>query len=190
MKNIYKYLYFTIIIILFLSVKPIINLLTINDSNKVINTILELENKDLKEEIYMLSNIKYNDYNYILAKISIRNLYDSNLYYLESNESIIDDLAVINNNGIIGITKDSTMIGIKDISLSIKVNNKYGMYENGILYMNEECNIGDIVYTSGLTSIPSNLKVGVISSVKLNNGTWECNVILNEIDSSYVGVLI
>ena len=148
------------------------------------------EVKDLKEEIYMLSNINYNDYNYILAKISIKNLYDSNLYYLDSNESFIDNLAVINNNGIVGITKDNNMIGIKDVSLSVMVNNKYGSISKGILYMNEECNIGDVIYTSGLTSIPSNLKVGVISDVKLNNGTWICQVALNKIDSSYVGVLL
>ena len=189
MKKIYKYLYYIIIILLFLFLEPLISILKVNDSSNVINKVLELQVNDLKEEVEMLSNIDYQDYNYILAKISIKNLYDSNVYFLDSNEEITSNLAVINNNGLIGITKDNYLQSLKEVNLAIRVDNNYGYLEKGIAYFNEEVKTGDVIYTSGLTSIPSMLKVGTIKKCSKNNNRWECLVELNKIDSSYVGVL-
>ena len=189
MKKLSKYLYYIIIIILFLLLEPLINILKIDDSALVVNKALELQVRDLKEEVNMLSKIDYQDYAYILAKISIKNLYDSDVYFLDSNEEITSNLAVINNNGLIGITKENYMQSIKDINLSIRINNNYGFLKNSIAYMDNEVQINDIVYTSGLTSIPSMLKVGTIKECIEKNSKWECLVNINPIDNSYVGVL-
>lgn len=189
MKKLSKYLYYIIIIILFLLLEPLINILKIDDSALVVNKALELQVRDLKEEVEMLSNIDYQDYNYILAKISIKNLYDSNVYFLDSKEKFANNLAVINNHGLIGITKENYMQSIKDINLSIRINNNYGFLKNSIAYMDNEVQINDIVYTSGLTSIPSMLKVGTIKECIEKNSKWECLVNINPVDNSYVGVL-
>ena len=182
MKKIYKYLYYIIIILLFLFLEPLISILKVNDSSNVINKVLELQVNDLKEEVEMLSNIDYQDYNYILAKISIKNLYDSNVYFLDSNEEITSNLAVINNHGLIGITKDNYLQSLKEVNLAIRVDNNYGYLEKGIAYFNEEVKTGDVIYTSGLTSIPSMLKVGTIKKCSKNNNRWECLVEYNKID--------
>ena len=70
MKKILKY----IPILLLLLINPFLDLIKSNDIDKVKYNLLELENNSLKEEIETLSNIKYNNYEYIISKILIKNL--------------------------------------------------------------------------------------------------------------------
>ena len=76
MKKILKY----IPILLLLFINPFLDLIKSNDIDKIKYNLLEIENTSLKEEIENLSNIKYNNYDYIISKILIKNLYNSNIY--------------------------------------------------------------------------------------------------------------
>ena len=76
MKKILKY----IPILLLLLINPFLDIVKTNDIDKAKYNLLELENNSLKEEIEILSNIKYNNYEYIISKILIKNLYNNNIY--------------------------------------------------------------------------------------------------------------
>ena len=68
MKMILKY----IPILLLLLINPFLDIVKTNDIDKVKYNLLELENNSLKEEIETLSNIKYNNYEYIIIQDFIR----------------------------------------------------------------------------------------------------------------------
>ena len=170
MKKILKY----IPILLLLLINPFLDLIKSNDIDKAKYNLLELENNSLKEEIEVLSNIKYNNYEYIISKILIKNLYNSNIYYLKSNSLIEPKHPVINDIGLIGITNtDNTLVPISSLTISIKVDNTPGLYKDNKIIINKELNIdkNTNIYTSGLTNLPSNLLIGTIDtcSIKDNN---------------------
>lgn len=183
-------LFYGVVFLLFLLTPTLINYLRFSDKYIVLNEVMRLENIDLKEEVRELSKIDYSDYDYYLAKLSIRNLYGSEVYFLKTNEDLKEGLCVVNQYGLIGImAKDNIMVGIKNIDLSIRVNNEVGRMEKGILKINSNIKVGDLVYTSGLTNIPKDILVGKVIEVNSNNNGFEAKVELNNIDTNYVAVL-
>lgn len=122
-------------------------------------------------------------YNYHFSKVLYRDIYD---YYNEltilkgENDNIKNGSAIINEYGLIGtikkVNKNSsivTLITNKESSISVRVNNAYGLlvYENNKLILKsinnyENIKIGDLVYTSGIGTLPSNIKIGEITSIK------------------------
>lgn len=188
MKNYLKY----IPILLILLINPFLNLIKTNDIDKVKYNLLELENNSLKEEIEVLSNIKYNNYDYIISKILIKNLYNSNIYYLKSNTSVEPKHPVINDIGLIGITNtDNTLVPISSLTISIKVGDTKGLYKDNKIIINKEVNIdkNTKVYTSGLTNLPSNLLIGTIDTCSIKDNNTICNIIINPIDTNYCLIL-
>ena len=182
MKKILKY----IPILLLLLINPFLDLIKSNDIDKAKYNLLELENNSLKEEIEVLSNIKYNNYEYIISKILIKNLYNSNIYYLKSN-SLIEP-----NIGLIGITNtDNTLVPISSLTISIKVDNTPGLYKDNKIIINKELNIdkNTNIYTSGLTNLPSNLLIGTIDTCSIKDNNTICNITLNPIDTNYCLIL-
>lgn len=183
-------LFYGVVFLLFLFTPTLINYLRFSDKYVVLNEVMRLENSDLKEEVRELSRINYNDYDSTIAKLSIRNLYGSEVYFLKTNEDLKEGLCVVNQYGLIGImAKDNIMVGIKNIDLSIRVNNEVGRMEKGILKINSNIKVGDLVYTSGLTNIPKDILVGKVIEVNSNNNGFEAKVKLNNIDTNYVAVL-
>lgn len=184
-------LFYGVVFLLFLFTPTLINYLRFSDKYVVLNEVMRLENSDLKEEVRELSSINYDDYDSIIAKLSIRNLYGSEVYFLKTKEELKEGLCVVNQYGLIGIMdKDNIMVGIKDIDLSIRVNNIVGRIEKGILKINSnKLSVGDLVYTSGLTNIPKDILVGKVIEVNSNNNELEAKVELNKIDTNYVAVL-
>lgn len=189
--NLYKkIIYYLIIILMFLSIKPIIDLVKIDDSKISEIEILKIENNRLKEEIKEISEIEYNDYNYVIGKIIYKDIYDSNKYYIKCNNELDKGLAVINNKGLIGITDELNIVNnIDKVSLSIVSNYKIGEYKNGYGYFSNEVNIGDLVYTSGLTKIPPYLYVGIIKEVNIIDNKYVGKIELVNNDTNYVLIL-
>ena len=94
-------LYYGVMILLFLVVEPIIGYLRFSDKVSVENNVLELSNNDLKQKLEELSQIAYEDYNYILAKVTIRSLYNSQYYFLDSAYSENQKHYIINQRNIL-----------------------------------------------------------------------------------------
>ena len=88
-------LYYGVMILLFLVVEPIIGYLRFSDKVSVENNVLELSNNDLKQKLEELSQISYEDYDYILAKVRIRNLFISQYYFLDSAYSFEDNVSLL-----------------------------------------------------------------------------------------------
>lgn len=188
MKKILKY----IPILLLLFINPFLDLIKSNDIDKIKYNLLEIENTSLKEEIENLSNIKYNNYDYIISKILIKNLYDSNIYYLKSNTSIEPKHPVINDKGLIGITNtDNTLVPIYNLTISVRVDNYAGLYKDNKIIINNNVNIkrDSKVYTSGLTNLPSNLLIGKIDTCSISDNITTCNININKIDTNYCLIL-
>ena len=188
MKKILKY----IPILVLLLINPFLDLIKSNDIDKVKYNLLELENNSLKEEIETLSNIKYNNYDYIISKILIKNLYNSNIYYLKSNSLIEPKHPVINDKGLIGITNtNNTLVPISSLTISIKVDNTLGLYKDNKVIIDKEININKNtnIYTSGLTNLPSDLLIGTIDTCSIKDNNTICNLTLNPIDTNYCLIL-
>ena len=186
-----KYLKF-IPIILILLINPFLSLIKKDDKDQVETYLLKTENTSLKEEIEEISNIKYNDYDYILSKILIKNLYNSNIYYLKSNAKIEPKHPVINSKGLIGITNtDNTLVPISNLTISIRIGNLTGLYKDNKVIINTKTNIepNSTVYTSGLTNLPSNLIIGNIATCTFNDNNTICNINLIPIDTLYCLIL-
>ena len=188
-KRIKKYIYYFIIIVLFLLVDRIIILFKIDNKNSIINDILVYENSDLKNEVEELSNINYDDYNYVLGKITVNHLYNNNAIFIKTND-ILDNYPVINDIGLIGIIHNNYLEPINNLNISIKINNNIGMLEKGIIKITKgDYKINDKIYTSGLTNIPGNILVGTIKSIVNYDLYDEININFIDIKNTYVGIL-
>ena len=69
-------------------------LLKPSDKNSVLNNIMLLENDSLKKEINELSNINYQNYDYVLGKITIKNLYQSNSFFIIPAEPSVEPSSI------------------------------------------------------------------------------------------------
>lgn len=186
-------------------------------------SVLETDNLELKEEINELKKVlKINnllsDKEFINASVINRNLdYWTDALVIDkgSNDGIKENMAVVSNGNLIGVTNNvsnynsnvSLLCNKKfPLNISIKIvfddnelfgilnNYKDGFYE--IVGIVENMNIpeGSIVMTAGLGNIfPSGIKIGVVSSVVTDNFDLskivlvEPNVDFNDI--SYVTVV-
>lgn len=192
-NKIKKVLYYLIILLLFLTIDHLVLLFKLNDKKGLENSISFYENADLKEEIEKLSQLKYHDYDYVLGKISVKKLYSRDTYFINVPYTISDNLPVINNTGFIGLYSNHYLIPAKDLTLSIKVNNQNGILTNGHINISHgDYQVGDNIYTSGLTNIPENLLIGKINKVNsLETGvTDDLSIEYIENSSTYVGILI
>lgn len=179
-------------IILILLINPFLNLIKKDDKNLVEYNLLKIENASLKEELEEISNIKYNDYDYIISKILIKNLYNSTIYHLKSKTKIEPKHPVINNKGLIGITNtDNTLVPISNLTISIKVGDITGLYKDNKIIINSITNIDNDskIFTSGLTNLPANLLIGYIDNCIIKDNNTICDIKLVPIDTLYCLIL-
>ena len=142
-----------------------------------------------KDEYQKLSGIK-NDNNYILSKIIYRNIYDfySNITISKGkNNAIKKGNVVVSEDGLIGIVskvnRNSSVVNLvtnKDSKISVKINDTYGILEskNNKLYVTNLVSESDIkkdmiVYTSGLTDIIENIKIGKVKNIRITKDKLE-----------------
>ena len=144
---------------------------------------IEYLEKELSNYELSLNNLKiYEDQNYILSKVAIRNVYDFYNYLILSTDSKVEkNSAVINEDGLVGvvdtgnknIAKVALLTG--DVSISVKINNSYGQLddydkEEKLLIVHninnyEKIEVGDKVETSGLAKIDANLPIGTVEKI-------------------------
>lgn len=188
MKNILKNSLILILLIIIIMIKDYIY--TYMDKKEYdFNFYKENELNYYKKEYQELLNIK-KDTNYLISKIIYRNIYD---FYNEiritkgKNYNIKKGNLVVYENYLVGVINNvnntsSTVLLLHNskLKLSVKINDTYGILESkdDKLYVRNivsESNIevGDIIYTSGLTDKMENIPIGKVKSIKVTNDKLE-----------------
>lgn len=178
-------------------------------SQMIDNEKLEYYKNEYEKMSYLL-NINTDDYDVIYSKVVLREIYQ---FYDEitidkgTSDGIQDGDLVVNENGVVGVIKDAgntssivRLLTSPDMELSVKINGPYGILtsvDKALIVKNikldSEIKEGDLVYTSGLTSIPGGIYVGKVS--KVNRDSLELEYILDvdsithQKDISYVAIL-
>lgn len=178
-------------------------------SQMIDNEKLEYYKNEYEKMSYLL-NINTADYDVIYSKVVLREIYQ---FYDEitidkgTSDGIQDGDLVVNENGVVGVIKDAgntssivRLLTSPDMELSVKINGSYGILtsvDKALIVKNikldSEIKEGDLVYTSGLTSIPGGIYVGKVS--KVNRDSLELEYILDvdsithQKDISYVAIL-
>lgn len=188
-KKIKKIIYYIVILAMFFVMDKIIYLIPSSNKENIINNTCLLENNDLKQELNELSKLNYDDYDYEIGKITFKNLYNTNSYYIEYNSNYNNNI-VLNDKGMIGIVNNHVLTLTKDLSLSIKINDNYGTLKNNkISIINGEYEINTPIYTSGMTSINNNYLIGYVSNVDNKNYESIIDIKYIDIDSDYVVII-
>lgn len=150
---------------------------------KHINQNLEEENEALKEMVEFKMSLTGE---YIVTKLKGRDIYDFTdtfTIYGGEDENIAVGDAVYNSEGLIGtiskVNKNSATVKLitnKLSNISVKINDTYGIlkYSKGKLVVsnvtsNMEIKPGDLVYTSGLATIPGNIYIGSVLKSEVNS---------------------
>lgn len=142
--------------------------------------------KDYQDSLLLLNFKDFNNYEYLYSKILYNNFYDIKdeivIYYGE-DKGLKENMAVLNQDGLIGVIKQVSasssvvkLITNKTLNISVIVNDIYGVltYEKNTLLIkginsNDVVNVGDIVYTSGLGSLTKNIPIGVVLDIEVDN---------------------
>ena len=155
---------------------------------------LRLKNQLLKKELNDLVNINYDEG--VIAKVILRNMYsfyDELVINVGSKDNINIYDSVIYNGSLVGIVtkvNDNTS-NVKLISsnynISVKIGNTYGNLNKGIITMVDkysDISIGDLVYTSGLDNILSDIYIGKVKDISLDEDRLSNKVIIEYEDNS------
>jgi len=208
-----KYSFYIFLIIIYLLVLVKDNFIGLFNNKEETNlcTFNNIDYKKEYEELTKLLDIEIDNNNLIYSQIIFRDIY--NFYNkVTINKGINDNIKkgniVINNFGLIGIIdkvyknySEVNLITNKDINISVKINNSYGILysKDNKLYVNNikldnEIKVGDIVFTSGLTNIPVDIKIGTVNKVNKDNLELEYILDINSYNNfnniKYVGVVI
>ncbi|MCK5678520.1 MAG: rod shape-determining protein MreC [Flavobacteriaceae bacterium] len=168
------------------------------EENVHLKNLLYLQNKSTNQiELEIIDTVNfYQKYNFIAAKV-INNEFRKNNNYLTINKGIIDgiktDFGVINNKGIIGITKSiskhyTTVLSILNVNSRINVKLTNSNHFGSLSWNNKEYNtvqlldlpfqsiikVGDTIITGGKSTIfPEGILVGTIKDFKTKNNNYE-----------------
>ena len=157
--------------------------------------------KNEYQEMKKLLDIDDQDYSFLYSKVLLRDIY---YFYDEitigkgSSDGIkVQDL-VVNEEGVVGIVKEvknhSSVVQLlthSDTQLSVKINQSYGILtsvDHEIIVKNikldQDIQVGDLVYTSGLTSIPGDILVGSVKEIRTDG--LELEYILDVESATYL----
>ncbi len=168
------------------------------EENVHLKNLLYLQNKSTNQiELEIIDTVNfYQKYNFIAAKV-INNEFRKNNNYLTINKGIKDgiktDFGVINNKGIIGITKSiskhyTTVLSILNVNSRINVKLTNSNHFGSLSWNNKEYNtvqlldlpfqsiikVGDTIITGGKSTIfPEGILVGTIKDFKTKNNNYE-----------------
>lgn len=172
-------LYIIVVIILLLGYFPLVSLLTSKPKyDETIYNIVVAERNSLKKELEGITNLSYDAYNYVYGKVILRELYNfTEEIIIKTSKEVEEGSIVVNDKGVVGVvshinkkTATVSLLTNQDTALSVKINGLYGKlkFKNKLIVEDigkEEINIGDEVYTSGLTKYPEGLLVGRVSKI-------------------------
>lgn len=180
----------------------LIDFVKYNNYDSVMLNTLKIENDNLRRKVIDLEtglNLKSNG-DFIISRVLIRDIYK---FYdeiiIDSNNVSIGD-AVINEEGLIGIVSDirndKSIVALltSDVNVSVSINGVFGVLQNGVVSMLDKyskINVGDKVYTSGLTLVPGGIYVGEVVSVDETGdglGLVAKVKIISNNDLNYVGI--
>jgi cell shape-determining protein MreC len=130
-----------------------------------------LDNRILKNELSSLSGITYQDSK--VAKVVVRDLYGfyDEVIINRGKDEIEKYDALVNEDGIVGVVykvnKNTSYAKLlsSHYNLSVRINGVYGNYNNGVVSMIDkysDIKVGDLIYTSGLDGVASDLYVGKV----------------------------
>lgn len=201
----FKILLMLTILILIYVISYYLNSLKYNNHDSIELNALKIENNNLKEQIKELENVNnikpVND-NYIISKVILRNIHEfyNEIVVLSDSDKVSIGNAVINEEGLIGIVKDIkderiyVALLTSNYNISVKINDTYGNLNQEKVTMLDkysEINIGDTVYTSGLTSIPENIVVGYVKDVNKTSINTEVTIsLLDNNNLNYVAIMV
>ncbi len=145
-----------------------------------------LENNYYENEYHNLTKtleLTNYDYKIIISKVILRDIYtffDKITIDKGSLNNINNQNIVVNEEGVIGLINtcqphscEVYLLTNNKINLSVKINNEYGILtgkDDQVLVKNikdaSSIQVGDKIYTSGLTSIKENLLIGEVADIQ------------------------
>ncbi len=175
-KNI---LYLFIVLLILVLYFPLVNLLTPKPNyDPTMYNLLLAERDSLKTRLESLTNLNYDAYNYTYGKVILRELYNfTEEILIKTSKEVQEGDIVVNKEGVIGIISHYNyhlatvlLLTNKNTALSIKINGLYGKlkFKNNLIIEDipkDKINIGDPIYTSGLTKYPEGLLIGKVSKI-------------------------
>jgi len=151
---------------------------------------MEQKIRELEKELtdaQQIMNINRPNEELLYTRLLLRDpflFYDIITIQKGSKEGIQINAAIINEQGLVGIVKSTKehssevhLITNQKTNISVKIKENYGLLETNskkegwIKNLTKECDIqiGDEVYTSGLTEIPAGILIGKVSDLKEDN---------------------
>lgn len=207
LKNKVFYLTLLIIYILLLSKDSILGL--VKEKKPDLSNIKEAYYEKEYQDLAKMLDISYENYEIKYGKVILRNIYD---FYnkidinLGSDKIKVGDI-VLNEDGLIGVVSKTyknystvELLTNNEINISVKINDSYGILESANnkikiedVKLNEQINIGDKIYTSGLTSIKPNILIGTVKNVLKGSLELEYEIevepSVNFYNINYIGVI-
>ena len=186
-----------ILFFIVISIYTLVNhyLMNINVGSVYYSDVLYYDLKDKYNDLATKNNILYDDYSILGAAVIQRNIYsffDEIIINRGSNDNIKVDDAVVNSDGLVGVVSKVyeeysvvNLITNDDFNISVKINDSYGTYNNGIvsnIINYDEVNVGDYIYTSGLTNVVGSIYIGRVDSISLDKYEIEKKINVDLID--------
>jgi len=200
--------------LVFLSSNAFLTWINQEISEPPIDRTLEMEYSTLKEEYQKLLQ------SYELPEITSQKIYSRILFrdpfeffdiitiQKGSEEGVKQNAAIINEKGLIGIissvnphTSQVKLLSNQSTTISVKVQDTYGILNTNPqrecwinnLTKDADITIGESIWTSGLTEIPSNILVGTVEEIQKDHlgliQTIKVKLAADWNDLSYVTIL-
>lgn len=197
-----KYKDYIILLIVFLIIifgSNISNIFMLFDTNLKLDNITNTYCKSVEQNYNALLDSNsfqlQSNLNLIISKVMLRDIYeykDTLKIYKGSSDKITEGMAVIVDNGLVGIIEDTKknystvrLITNKNSNISVRIKDYYGilkMSDNRLVVSDlnnyNDINVGDLIYTSGIGNVTGDLYVGKVKEIRLNNTEIEKNIIV------------
>lgn len=194
-------------------IQPIVNALSFlaeDDQLKVKNQLLISENNNLINElksVYEIYDLKYENISFIYGKVTLRdifNFYDEITINIGEADGVKVGSAVVGKGGLLGIVNkvytNSSIVKLitnKSLNIAVKVNEGYGNFNDFVVKdvdQHLKVDVGDKVYTSGLTDLYGGIYVGTVKEIISDDLEIAKKLIIeNDLrvkEINYVGVIV
>lgn len=194
-------------------IQPIVNALSFlaeDDQLEVKNQLLISENNNLINElksVYEIYDLKYENISFIYGKVTLRdifNFYDEITINIGEADGVKVGSAVVGKGGLLGIVNkvytNSSIVKLitnKSLNIAVKVNEGYGNFNDFVVKdvdQHLKVDVGDKVYTSGLTDLYGGIYVGTVKEIISDDLEIAKKLIIeNDLrvkEINYVGVII
>ena len=194
-------------------IQPIVNALSFlaeDDQLEVKNQLLISENNNLINElksVYEIYDLKYENISFIYGKVTLRdifNFYDEITINIGEADGAKVGSAVVGKGGLLGIVNkvytNSSIVKLitnKSLNIAVKVNEGYGNFNDFVVKdvdQHLKVDVGDKVYTSGLTDLYGGIYVGTVKEIISDDLEIAKKLIIeNDLrvkEINYVGVIV